>query len=607
MIEIPLTKPVVEGGQLAPVRALDLGTKGLQAAGKVADIFTAAGDKIMETKAKLNRIESEKKMRQMKHDLRMITLEKQNEFINDDAPGTWVQRHDQAIQEYLGQAQEGITEEDHAMMTAWASNYRQEQGLMIDRDATTRRLKDSLMNLDSVVSTYQARGMFDEADEAIAESGVLTTAQRKKLLSENGNRRLAFDIQDTLNSLQQGEDIGDEPLRQASLARLRELKPAAEADKIEAASNRRVMLTSVKALIDANPMKMAPLLDNTDQFIKNYPGVTLDDMPNLQTLADTKIKEVYSDEFDRFANMMASPNPPTIDQIPEKFPKLEPRHHDTMRDLWRKRNAAQAQARLLDPKEISDRIDRIGGALEAMTGGAKFPGDNTGVSRDTWINAYSEAKHEIELLPDSLQKTRFEEKLAALKTGRTEEQREIIKKAEAAVASNLPAEPTAPAPLSIPKILDMPWASDEETLKSIGLTKSDAESFIKAKTNDDKIQALRKAMNPDDPSWFEKTWDKITFWNEIQYSKLNENAPEDLQIYVASLLRGRPFPEAVEPERINEYRDAIYNRSRFQAASMNYILKNLEADPKRNPHDLMDDWLSSDEAEKYTPRLFDDE
>lgn len=245
-------------------------------------------------------------------------------------------------------------------------------------------------------------------------------ATRAKALSEKGGLNIlkssmVASIQNTkqsaINLITKGEQTGNDELRQRGFSMLGSVVPEADIESERIKSDSRVATTLVEAAINTDPVGMRDKLADPN-FVKNNPGVRVDDIPRLQDAARSAARQAVGDSVDTFGDDLATGKVKTADDIDRLYgTKVPPRIVEKMKDELAQRYDEAEKARMKSPEA---QAQMLGEASRLMSGLADATGDD-------FDQRYATASFLLGKMADSPAKELLTEKLRVTKSGREAE------------------------------------------------------------------------------------------------------------------------------------------------------------------------------------------
>jgi GH24 family phage-related lysozyme (muramidase) len=258
---------------------------------------------------------------------------------------------------------------------------------------------------------YQREGMspleqdmIGTRSQALIQSGAAKVAQSSYIAGVQNSKQAA------INLVSRGEQTGNREQRDQGLNMLASIMPEADIEAQRMASDRRMMTTEVEADIEADPQAMAEKLKDPN-FVKDHPGISVDDIPRLQTRAGEVVRKNVGENLDSFEDGLATGAIKTVDDIERKFGKLPPRIKADMKNTLARQHNAEEIARRKSPEYQEQKAGEISRVMNGLAG----------ATGEDFENRYAQATFAISELEDSPEKIRLREKLQATKTGRDAE------------------------------------------------------------------------------------------------------------------------------------------------------------------------------------------
>lgn len=370
-------------------------------------------------------------------------------------------------------------------------------------------------------SRYQTDGMAPDEQEVIG--GRMNQISARSTMNVGRTAAVAIfqaDKQSAANLIEEGERTGDEELRSRGFSQLREVVPAAEADKVEMESNRRTAAIQAESAIRANPLEWADKLESDPEAtVKAYPGLSVGDIPRLQDMAQSEKRQAIGGSIDTFSDQVATGEITTPEQIDRKFSgSVPPRIIEKMKGELASRYDAAEKARRMSPEYQSEAVGQVTTLLDGIAQSPDFE------------RKYSQAAFLLHSLPDSPIKRQLTSQLKSAKDGvdfvaRTKED-VALKALDDLTKARLPKEPE---PLKVADAIQAGFLRDTGKLMQLGYSEEQAKSIAEAK-NSAEAQTI-----------FRQEWDKR--------GKADPNVPQTVWQTGAAIRVGADQVSMMSPEQ----------------------------------------------------------
>jgi GH24 family phage-related lysozyme (muramidase) len=322
---------------------------------------------------------------------------------------------------------------------------------------------------------YQREGMspleqdmIGTRSQALIQSGAAKVAQSSYIAGVQNSKQAA------INLVNRAEQTGNREQRDQGLDMLASIMPEADIEAQRMASDRRMMTTEVEADIEADPAAMAEKLKDPN-FVKDHPGISVDDIPRLQTRSGEVVRKNVGEKLDSFEDGVATGDIKTADDIERRYGKLPPRIVADMKASLAKRYDEAEKARIKSPQYQEETAGKVSRLLEGLAG----------ATGEDFENRYAQATFGISEMEDSPEKIRLREKLQATKTGRDAEIRDHAGAAFKALdayndreRAKLPKEGASRIPVA--DIVSKGFLKDTDKLKRLGFDDDQAKKIKEA-------------------------------------------------------------------------------------------------------------------------------
>jgi hypothetical protein len=357
MIRIPLTQNVQSAGQIAPTRSANEGNQSASAFDQLASTVSNVGQNIFDTSVKLQRIENERRVNELKAGLRKAQAEFQLSTINDHSPETWASRHKQMLDGYLsGAGADALPPEAKEQFQDWSTNFRSDQELQVKRDATIQTIKRSEQALQNNLNAYVENKNFAAAREEIQGSSLMSPEEKT-----------------------------------ASLFRI---------DKQEKAVMEKERIEGLQAEIMADPFQV-------EKEIKEGKYDDLGELTKQRAMKElrTAKNQITGDAIDQAREGMASGSITKPEQIDELFPSLSATAREGMKNEVLKRANAMDEAMRKSPQYQQQLVGEVSNLADGLD--AADP--------ETFDQQYAQASFMADQLEDSPSKRFLEAQLTEAK------------------------------------------------------------------------------------------------------------------------------------------------------------------------------------------------
>jgi len=444
-IRIPLTQNVSPGGQLAPKRAASDGTQGFRAIGQAAQVIGGIGQDIFDREQKIQRIENQRKVNQLKAGMRSTMAELDIELMDDQNPETWEKRAQERLSSFTSGA--GIDElppEAREAFDDWNAEYSSGAVLGVKRDAEVKRIRRAGDSLQNNLRGYVDNGNFLAAREEIEGSALMSPEEKRSAIMDLNDKEKDFTRREEINALE--------------------------------------------ASIRSNPFEMEERIEAGE-----FDDLDPLDLEKAKARLGTEKNRVTGESIDAAHDGMADGSIKTAEQIDSLFPGLPPRYREKLKLDLAARAGAMSEAERSTPEYQAQAIGRVATMLDGMSTleGEEFAG------------GYHNASYELSQLPDSPARRWLKEKLDAARDGREAEVKDHFDRARKAVDemrddkrmfAGLTAEPEKET-LSIRQALDDGMLRSRKTLSASGLPPESIDiilnTTVKPKSGD--VRPLRES------------------------------------------------------------------------------------------------------------------
>lgn len=390
MIRVPLLQSVQPAGQLAPTRSMSDGTAGMSATKELAQLAGQVGQNIFAEDVRLQRIENERKVNDLKLGMRQAQAQFEiDKFTNHD-PETWQEKHREAINGFMGSADiNSLPPEAREAWDDWSGKYQSDQSLQVGRDSALATIRRSEARLQNNLSAYVEGNNFGAAREEVMGSSLMSPEEKT-----------------------------------ATLAKL---------DRQEQTMMQKQRVSQLEADIAANPFEVE----------KNIEAGQYHDLdPELKQRAIAKLRsaknQITGDAVDLARDGMADGTIIKTEQIDEMFPGIPARVRESLKNEMGLREKRLSEAQRALPEFQQKTV----GEVETLIDGLES------ADEQQFQDRYATAAFMIDELPDSPTKRRLDETISAAKSGRkaniesgAQQMREELKTALPRILPDLQIEP----------------------------------------------------------------------------------------------------------------------------------------------------------------------
>lgn len=253
---------------------------------------------------------------------------------------------------------------------------------------------------------YQRDGMSPMEQDHIA-------TRSKELIQRGGasvaKSALIANIQNTkqagINLAELGIQTGDMDKVDRGLAILKTVMPEAEVESHRMRAQSQIATTRIEAEIAADPVGMREKLKDPN-FVKNHPGVAVDDLPRLNEMTRGMSNRKIGDMADDFEDKLATGKIKTNADIRRLYgDQVPPRILEQMEDTLEGRYDKAAIELRKTPEFQKQTVGEVSSLLDGIDTAENFD------------ERYAEAAFKLSQLPDSATKRRLAKRLDSVKNG----------------------------------------------------------------------------------------------------------------------------------------------------------------------------------------------
>ncbi len=435
--------------------------------------------------------------------------------------------------------------------------------------------------MQSFQAKYQREGM------SPLEQDVIGT--RSKALAQRGGASVAKSsliagIQNTkqagINLAELGIQTGDMEKVDKGLAVLKTVMPEADVESFRMKAQSRIATNRIESEIMGDPLGMRDSLDDPD-FVKNNPGVAVDDVPRLREMARTAARRNVGDAVDEFGDDLATGKVKTAEDIDRLYGgKVPPRIAEDMKGHLARRYDTEERERMKSPEAQMQTLGQATGIIAGIGDTKDFEAE------------YSKASFLLDSMKDSPAKRYYSEKLRAAKDGRQAEAKSQTDLAMKALEDfDKRAVARLPEPMSTTKAINDGFLRNKGKLKALGFTEDQiAEIWAPVKLANDKE---RDATDNDRRNRFEKLW---------EFRNGESTADGYTRATALAIVGQKPAIENISPENEDAVISARIEFDREAGARKAKLLEWMEVNPDAS-RDQIEKKLGDITGEQFRGKL----
>lgn len=378
--------------------------------------------------------------------------------------------------------------------------------------------------------------------------------------------------QDYLNGLQTALDTGNMELAQLSFQGMRGIMAGPEVDRIEQTFNRKYQTVTATNTVADLPFDYAAMFKSDPARAVKELGISWEEAPRFEAMADSQAKQRISTEFDRFYDMVAENKVTTGEDVDLQFgTTVPPRTVASMKDYLLKAN---------DAKQI-DFYKTEEGQRQGMARLQQLFKQMPKTGGDEYYAMMGEAKHITSMLQDSP----FEE-YARLRISDVAGERSAKKDDAVALvgkqieAMELPGDlfgQPVPEPkrMKVSEEINAGFLSNPTLLKKLGLSEDQVDEF--------KDEKLTKAKRED---LFRKYYDEAL-------PRRSKDLTDAQKAIAEAIKKGDTDVNFINPDEAAAYRDYQMRKENAKSIMLEKALKAFKEDPTLKSEDLMNKALEA--------------